>query len=130
MSHGAAFDVLEDGSEFFEDEVVVLARSFFGQFVEEFGGLEEVAKAAHGFLLNSGEHVVAFAGVFVDGVEGDAIVYEDLVREEMHALGEILVEDEAEDVVAEFISTHLSAQGVRDVPESGFEVLFVVFGHG
>jgi len=56
-------------------------------------------------------------------------VLQDLIGEEVHALGEILVEDEAEDVVPEFVGTHLTAQGIGDVPELSLELLLVVFGH-
>lgn len=111
-------------------KVALLARAFFRQFVEEFGGLEEVAEAADGFFLNGGEHGLSLGGVLVDLVEGETVVLENLVGKEVHALGEVFVEDEAEDVVAEFISPHLSPQGVGDVPEAGLEVLLVVFRHG
>jgi len=56
-------------------------------------------------------------------------VLQDVVREEVHPLGEILVEDEAEDVVPELIRAHFPPQGVGDVPELGLELLLVVFRH-
>ena len=65
----------------------------------------------------------------VDGTEPDAVVLQDVVREEVHPLGEILVEDEAEDVVPELIRPHFPPQGVGDIPELGLELLLVVFGH-
>ncbi len=54
---------------------------------------------------------------------------EGFVREEVDLLGEILVEDEAEDVVAEVIGPHLTAEGIGDVPELGFELSLVVVCH-
>jgi hypothetical protein len=47
----------------------------------------------------------------------------------VHPLGEVFVEDEAEDVVSELIRPHLPPQGVGDVPELGLKGLLVVFGH-
>jgi hypothetical protein len=56
-------------------------------------------------------------------------VLQDLIGEQVHPLGEVFVEDEAEDVVAELIRAHLPAQGVGDVPELGLEDLLGVVGH-
>jgi hypothetical protein len=54
----------------------------------------------------------------------------DFAREQVHPLGEVLVENEAKDVVTKLIRAHLSPQGVGNVPEFGFESFFVIFSHG
>jgi len=129
VSHRAGLNVLQDGGEFLQDEVVRLPRTLFRDLVEEFGGLEEVAQPPDGFLLNGGEHFLPVRAGLIDGVELDPVVLQNLIREEVHPLGEILVEDEAEDVVPKLISPHLPPQSVGDVPELGLEGFLVVFGH-
>jgi len=47
----------------------------------------------------------------------------------VHLLTEVLVKDEAQYVVTEVISSHLTTQGIGNVPELLFELLFVVVGH-
>ena len=61
--------------------------------------------------------------------KGDAVVLQDVIREEVDAFGEVFVEDEAQDVVPELIRPHLSTQRVGNVPELGVEGLFRVVGH-
>ena len=55
---------------------------------------------------------------------------QDLIREQMHSLGEVFVEDEAQDVVPELIRPHFASQRVGDIPELGLEGLLGVVGHG
>ena len=57
-------------------------------------------------------------------------VLQDLIREEVHPLGQILVENEAQDVMSELICAHFPAQSIGDVPELGLAGLFGVVGHG
>jgi hypothetical protein len=47
----------------------------------------------------------------------------------VHPLREVFVENEAKDVVAEFIRTHLPTEGVGDVPELGLKGFLVVVWH-
>ena len=129
VPHGAGLDVFEDGGEFLQNEVVGLPCPLFRDFVEEFGGLKEVAEPPHGFLPDGIEHFLSVRAGLGDGVEADPVVLQDVIGEEVHPLGEILVEDEAEDVVPELIRPHFPPQGVGDVPELGLELLLVVFGH-
>jgi hypothetical protein len=48
----------------------------------------------------------------------------------VHAFREVFVEDEAQDIVAEFIGVHFAPEGVGDVPELLFELLLVFLRHG
>ena len=61
--------------------------------------------------------------------KGHAVVLQDVIGDEVDALGEVFVEDGAQDVVPELIRPHLPTQRVGDVPELGLEGLLVVFGH-
>ena len=63
---------------------------------------------------------VSVAGTALAKVEGDTIILQDLICEEMHPPREILIENKAENVVTEFIRTHFSSQGVSDIPKTGF----------
>ena len=51
-----------------------------------------------------------------------AVRLEQLVGIAVHLLAQVLVKDEAQDVVPKFIGAHLAPQGIGDVPESGVEV--------
>jgi len=51
-----------------------------------------------------------------------AVRLEQLVGIAVHLLAQVLVKDEAQDVVQKFIGAHLAPQGIGDVPESGVEV--------
>ena len=75
------------------------------------------------------EHFLPVRTAFIDGIELDPIVLKDVISEQVHPLGEVFVEDEAEDVVSKLIRPHLSPQGVGDVLELGLESFLVVFGH-
>ena len=92
--------------------------------------LQEIAEPIDGRLLDVDEHLLPRGRGLVYIVEGEAVVFEDLIREEMHSLGEVFVENEAENVVAKFIGPHLSTQGIGDFPELALQDLLVVFGHG
>ena len=74
VAHGAGLDVLQDGGEVFEDEVVLLSCALFRDLVEELGRFQEVAQPPDGFLLDGGEHRLALLRGFVDLVELDAVV--------------------------------------------------------
>jgi hypothetical protein len=56
----------------------------------------------------------------LDLIEGYPVVLKNLIGEQMHPLGEILVKNEAKDVIAKVIRAHLTPQGVGNVPELGF----------
>jgi hypothetical protein len=129
VPHGAGLDVFQDLAEIAEDEIVRLPCPLFRDLVEQFGRFQEIAEALDGFFLDGGEHFLALFLGLVDLVELDAVVLQDLIGEEVHPLGEVFVEDEAEDVVAELIRAHLAAQGVGDVPELGLELFLGVVGH-
>ena len=130
MPHGAAFDVLQDVAKVFEDEVVGLLPPAVCNLVEKIRWLEEVSQPSDGFFLDGGEHFLSVGAGFIDLVELDPVVFEDLIGEEVHSLGEVFVEDEAQDVVTELVGAHFPPQSIRDVPKAGFEVLIVVFRHG
>ena len=80
-------------------------------------------------LLGGLQHLFALGGLFIQFGKGDAVVLQDLIREEVDALGEVFVEDEAQDVVPELIRPQFHTQRVGGVPELGVESLFCVVGH-
>jgi hypothetical protein len=55
-----------------------------------------------------------------------AIVSQDGIGIAVHLFAEVLIEDEAKDVVAEIVRAHLAPQGIGNVPEFGLKV----FAHG
>ncbi len=55
---------------------------------------------------------------------------QDVIREKVHPLGEVFVEDEAQYVVPELICPHLPAQGVGNIPELDLELFFCVVRSG
>ena len=93
------------------------------------GRFQEVAQPPDGFLLDSREHFLPLLAGLVDLREHDAVMLQDLIREQVHPLRQILVEDKAQDVVPELIRAHLPAQRVGDVPELGLQGLLGVVGH-
>jgi hypothetical protein len=130
VAHRAGLDVLQDGGEVFQNEIVRLLRTLFRKAMKQLGRFQEVPQPPDGFLMDGGEHFLAIRRGFVDLVEPDAVVLQDFIREEVHPLGQILVKDEAQDVVPKLIRPHLPAQSVGDVPELSLERLSGVVGHG
>ena len=130
MTHGAGLDVLQDGSEVLQNEVVFLPRPFLRHAVKQLRRLQEVAQTLHRLLFDGLQHGLSLGRLFVQLGKGDAVVLQDLIREEVDALGEVFVEDKAQDVVPELIRPHLPAQRVGDVPELGLQILLRVVGHG
>ena len=108
MAHGAALDVLEDVAQVFEDEVVGFLPTPLSNLAEQLGRLQKVAKAFDGFFLDRRKHFIPVLRFLLDLIEGDPVVLENLIGEQMHPLGEVLVENEAEDVIAKFIRAHLT----------------------
>jgi len=47
----------------------------------------------------------------------------------VHFIAQVFVEDKSQDIIPEVIGAHLATQGIGDVPELLFEVLFVIVGH-
>lgn len=86
-----------------------------------------ITEPLDGFLPDGLEQSGTLFRGFIDKVELDTVVFQDLIREEVHPLGEVFVEDEAEDVVAELVGSHFTPEGVGDVPKLGLEGLLVVF---
>ena len=127
---GAFADVVEHLGELVQDEggfaifVILLGH----HVLEELLGLQEIAELVHAQVTHGVQVGLAVGGAGRDLVVGDAVRVQDLVGIEFHLLAEVLVEDEAEDVVAKVVRAHLAAQGVGDVPEGGFE--FLLGGHG
>ncbi len=129
MPHGAGLDVLQDGGEVLQNKIVLLPRPFLRHAVKQLRRLQEVAQTLHRLFFDGLQHLFALGGLFIQLGKGDAVVFQDLIREEVNALGEVFVEDEAQDVVPELIRPHLPTQRVGDVPELGVEGLFCVVGH-
>lgn len=114
--------MLQDGRQIFQNEVVCLLSPLFRQLVKQLGRFREVAQSTDGFFLNGSPHLLASHGAFVDLVKLDTVVLQNLIREQLHAFRQILVEDEAKDAVPEFIGPRLSSQSVGDVSKLGLKL--------
>lgn len=100
-----------------------------GDGVEEFGGFEEIAELLDGFFFDGFNKCLTLFGMLVDAFVFNAVFLKNLIGEEVHFFGEVLVKHKPQDVVAELIGVHFSAQGIGDVPELGFELFFLISGH-
>ncbi len=136
-AHGTLLYAQENALEVRQDEacgglvvgiqVQGIARAACSDLSKQIFGLEEVAKALQGLLLDGLEEFGGILELGCDLPELDFVLLQNAIRKEFHLLAEVLVEDEPEDVVPEFIGIHLAAQGIGDVPELLFQYALKVF---
>jgi hypothetical protein len=55
VAHGAGLDVLENGGEVFQNEVVLSPCALFRNFVKQLGRFQEIAEPGDGFFGDGGE---------------------------------------------------------------------------
>jgi hypothetical protein len=95
VAHGAGLDVLKDGGEVFQNEVVLCPCALFRNFVKQLGRFQEITEPGDGFFGDGGEQFPPAFAVLVDAFVDVAIVLQDLIGEEVHPLREVFVENEA-----------------------------------
>ena len=99
-----------------------------GKLGKEFFGREIVAEFLQRTAFDCRAEIV-FALVTGYGRETRILRAEDHIRVGVHTLGQVFVEDEAQDVVPELVRPHLPAKLVRDVPQLLLQLLHLFSRH-
>ena len=128
-AHGGLFDTGQDFLKIVQDEAAcafsALAIAAFGDFAEQFGWLQEIAQLLHGLFAHGLQNSIAFVGAVANFEIFNAIFRQNLVGINMHFLGQIFVEDEAQDIITKFIGIHFAAQCIGNVPKLPLEFLLL-----
>ena len=120
-AHGGLFDAGEDRLEIVQDEaarpVAPLAVPALSNLTEQFGGFQEIAQLLNRFLAHRFQHRIAAVGAFAHVQILNTVLHQNAVGIAVHLFGEVFVENEAQNVVAELVRIHLAAQRVRNIPK-------------
>jgi hypothetical protein len=74
VAHGAGLDVLKDGSEVLQNEIVFCPCALFRDFVKQLGRFQEIAEPGDGFFGDGGEQFPPAFAVLVDTFVNVAVV--------------------------------------------------------